>query len=852
MTVLKTSLRSFFAHKWRMLLSGVAIVLSVAFVSGTLVFSDTMTSTFDRFFGATSADVTVAAEEVEHAQASGTARTVPAELVERVRAVDGVADAHGVVETTNLTVVDADNEDLGSGSGAPTIGTGWGPVSQRAMELVAGAAPAGADQVLVDADTADRHEVAVGDQLTVVSTATGSHRVTVSGLVDFQGSNPGVGYLVFEPAAASSTLLGAADAVSSVAVDAAAGVGDAELRDRIADELGGGFELRTREENRAEAMKEVGFLDVLRYGMLGFAGVAVLVGIFLIVNTFSMLVAQRTREIGLMRAVGTSRRQVNRSVLIEALLLGVIASAVGVVAGIGLAQLLIQAMDAVGMKVADSSLTVKPTTPVAGLLVGVLATLVAAWLPARRASRVSPVAALRDAGTPGDVRAGRVRAAIGLLLTGAGGVALLLAARAEETADGAGFLALGLLGTLVGAVVGAPLLASLVVRVLNAMVLRVFGPVGRLAGRNATRNPRRTGATAGALMIGLALVSALSVVGSSVVASASDQLDRTVGADFIVDSMGQPLVEEAALAVRETPGLSHVTDYTGVWAEVTTPDGVGRDEELVAASPTYATDVRFETVAGALPDAFEPGAMSVPEGFAEEHGLALGDTLRVDFVDGDGAELTVAAITSEDTVIDQGAFYVGFDTARAALGDGMPLNVAMFAAAADGQEAAAYAALKDRLAGFPQYHVANQADYKQQLEEEIGGLLNLVYALLALAILVAVLGVVNTLALSVVERTREIGMLRALGLSRRQLRRMVRLESVVIALFGAVLGLGIGLAWGLTTQRLLARSGFGVLEIPWPTLALVLGGSAVVGLLAALLPAFRAGRLNVLRAIATD
>ena len=851
MTVLKTSLRSFYAHKWRMMLSGMAIVLSVAFVCGTLVFSDTMNTTFDRFFGATSSDVTVEAEEEEHAQDTGVPDTLSASEVRRVAAVDGVAGAHGTVETTGITVVNAENESLDSDTGAPTIGGDWGPVNQRLLELVEGREPAGAGEVLVDADTADRHEVAVGDALTVVA-ASGSHPVTVAGVVEFQGSNPGVAWLFFEPAAARGTLLGAADRVSSIAVDAADGVGDGELRDRIADELGAGFEVKTREENRAEAMEEVGFLDVLRYAMLGFAGIAVLVGIFLIVNTFSMLVAQRTREIGLMRAIGSSRRQINRSVLIEALLLGVVGSALGVAAGIGLAALLLRAMGAVGMNVAGTSLTVAATTPVAGMVVGVLATVVAAWLPARRASRVSPMAALRDAGTPGDARAGRIRATVGLLLTGAGAASLGVAATADEASDGSAFLALGLLGTLVGAVVVAPLLASWVVRVLNAVVLWAFGPVGRLAGRNARRNPRRTGATASALMIGLALVSGLAVVGSSVVASASDQLDRTVGADFIVDSVGQPITAEAAEVVRDTPGLAHVTEYTAVWATLTTPDGSGGDEELVAASPTYARDLRSETVAGELDEAFAPGAMSVPETYAADHGLSVGDAVRVDFVGGGSTELTVAAVTSEDTVIDQGALYLGIDTARELLAAEMPPNLAMFARADDGQEEAAYAALKERMDRFPQYDVANQADYKERLEEEIGSLLNLVYALLALAILVAVLGVVNTLALSVVERTREIGLMRAIGLSRRQLRRMVRLESVVIALFGAVLGLGLGMAWGLTAQRLLELGGFRVLEIPWPTLGAVFFGSAVIGLLAALLPAFRAGRMNVLRAIATD
>ncbi|MDT0341696.1 ABC transporter permease [Streptomyces litchfieldiae] len=855
MTVLKTSLRSFLSHKGRMLLSGIAIVLSVAFVCGTLVFTDTLNTTFDKFFSSTASDVTVGPEEEENAQDTGREGMIPASVVDRVRAVEGVESAEGVVINTQLTVVDEAGDSVGSSNGAPTIGADWGPDIQRSMELTEGTEPRGAGEALLDADTAERADIAIGDELKII-TVSGTHMVTVTGYAAFTTTNPGAPYVLLEPAAAREALLGAADVISSVHVQAADGVGEEELRDRIVAGLGGGFEVETRAENE-EAMNEDvgGFLDVMRYAMLGFAGIAVLVGIFLIVNTFSMLVAQRTREIGLMRAIGSSRRQVNRSVLIEALLLGFLGSVAGVGAGIGLAVGLMQLMNSAGINMNTSDLTVAPSTPVAGLLVGVLATVVAAWLPARRASRVSPMAALRDAGTPGDAAAGRVRGVLGLVLTGAGAAALVAAAGADEASDGSMYLAGGLLLTLLGAVVVGPLLASVVVRVLNAIVLRVFGSVGRMAGRNALRNPRRTGATAGALMIGLALVGSLSVVSASVVASASDQLDRSVGADFIVDTTGEQLITpEAAEAVRAVPGLAHVTDYTVVSLELTTPDGKSTDEEVIAADPTYAQDLRTPVVAGELAAAYEPDRISVGESFAEDHGLSVGEEITARFVGGDeGVRLTVAAITSEDTLFDQGAMYLSTDTARAHLPAAeMPLNSVMFITAEDGQRAAAYPALKAALEPFPQYEVSDQEDYKQQLEDEIGMLLNIVYALLALAIIVAILGVVNTLALSVIERTREIGLMRAIGLSRRQLRRMVRLESVVIALFGALLGLGLGLGWGVTAQRVLATSGFSVLEIPWPTIVTVFVGSAVVGLAAALFPAFRAGRMNVLRAIATD
>ncbi|BFO22211.1 hypothetical protein SHKM778_85990 [Streptomyces sp. KM77-8] len=289
-------------------------------------------------------------------------------------------------------------------------------------------------------------------------------------------------------------------------------------------------------------------------------------------------------------------------------------------------------------------------------------------------------------------------------------------------------------------------------------------------------------------------------------------------------------------------------------ADFTTPDGkTSKDTAITAADPTYATDLRVETVAGKLSDAYKPGAMSVHEDYAKDHGIKLGSKIDVAFEGGETGSLTVRAITSSEGVIEAGAMYTSIETlATYVPADRMPLDVLVFASAKDGQQDAAYKTLKESLRGFPQYVVRDQTDYKEALQNQIGQLLNMIYGLLALAIVVAILGVVNTLALSVVERTREIGLMRAIGLSRRQLRRMIRMESVVIALFGALLGLGLGMGWGATAQQLLALEGLKVLDIPWPTIMGVFIGSAFVGLFAALVPAFRAGRMNVLNAIATD
>ncbi|MCX5265409.1 ABC transporter permease [Streptomyces sp. NBC_00199] len=859
MTVLKTSMRNFFAHKGRMALSAVAVLLSVAFVCGTLVFTDTMNTTFDKLFAATSSDVTVSAKGAsdtgETTADNGKPPVMPASVLDEVRRTKGVKSAEGAVFTSAATVVDADKDSLSPSSGAPTIVGSWNANEARTMKITEGAAPKGSGQVMVDEDTADKHHLKLGDEIGVI-TAVGTHTAKISGIAAFQVTNPGAAIFYLDTATAQKTLVGESNVYTNVNVTAAAGVSDEQLKKNVAAGIGADYKVQTAKETADANRKDVGsFLDVMKYAMLGFAGIAFLVGIFLIINTFSMLVAQRTREIGLMRAIGSSRKQVNRSVLAEALLLGVVGSVLGVGAGVGIAVGLMKLMSMTGMNLSTDDLTVAWTTPVVGMILGIVVTVLAAYLPARRAGKVSPMAALRDAGAPADARAGVVRAVIGLLLTVGGGAGLYLASVADKAAEGSMWLGLGVVLSLIGFVVIGPLLAGGVVRVLGAVLLRAFGPVGRMAERNALRNPRRTGATGAALMIGLALVACLSVVGSSMVASATEELDKSVGTDFIIQSdTGQRVTADAVKAIRSTPGLARVTEYKGTQADFTTPDGKTLDKtEITAADPTYATDLRVETVAGRLADAYRPDSMSVHEKFAEDHKIKVGSTISVAFKDGSTARLTVRAITSSDGVIDQGAMYTSIDTLKKYVPAGrLPLDQLVFASAKDGQQDAAYTALKSALHDYPQYVVRDQTDYKQELKDQIGQLLNLIYGLLALAIIVAVLGVVNTLALSVVERTREIGLMRAIGLSRRQLRRMIRMESVVIALFGALLGLGLGMGWGATAQQLLALQGLDVLDIPWPTIIGVFIGSAFVGLFAALIPAFRAGRMNVLNAIATD
>ncbi|MEO3750365.1 FtsX-like permease family protein [Streptomyces sp. B6B3] len=862
MTVWKTSLRSFFSHKGRMVLSGMAVVLSVAFVCGTLVFTATMNTTFDKLFAQSASNVMISPAEEEGQStfdtgpASGVPTSVPASVADEVAALDGVQSVSGTVTTQFATVVNEENENVGPTTGAPTILANWSDIDLRTMEIIEGQPGQGPGEVMIDADTAEKHDLKVGDPLRLL-TQSGDHDVTLTGIAEFQVTNPGAAVVYTDLATAQQFALAGEDGFTEIYVDSDGSISDAALKRNVADVLGADdYKLQTADEYIEENRDEIGeVLSILEYVLLGFAGIALLVGVFLIVNTFSMLVAQRTREIGLMRAIGSSRRQVNRSVLIEALLLGIIGSAIGFGVGVLLAIGLMALMGAIGMNLSTEDLTVEPMVPIIGIVVGVLVTVLAAYIPARRAGKISPMAALRDAGTPGDVRAGRIRAGIGAALTLIGLAALATTATADDAAAGAGPLALGVLLSLVGLILVGPSLVGLVVRGLSAVLLRGFGPVGRLAERNALRNPRRTGATASALMIGLALVAGLSVVGSSMVASATQEIDDSMGADYVLNTTAfQGIRDSETETVRGVSELDHVTELRQLQAEITAPNGETFDRSVGITDPSYTQDFATEVEAGSLEDAFQPNSIAIDADTAESRGLEIGDELRVDFDEGDStATLTVRAISTGNSSVEGSPWYTSTETARPHFTDEKwPLPVMLFASAHEGQEDAARTALDRAIEPYPNLEVRDQEEFKDLIQQQVGMLLNMVYGLLALAIIVAILGVVNTLALSVVERTREIGLMRAIGLSRRQLRRMIRLESVVIALFGALLGLGLGMAWGAAGQQLLALEGMQVLEIPWGTIIGVFIGSAVVGLLAALLPAFRAGRMNVLNAIATE
>jgi putative ABC transport system permease protein len=512
-------------------------------------------------------------------------------------------------------------------------------------------------------------------------------------------------------------------------------------------------------------------------------------------------------------------------------------------------------MSAFGMNLKTTEMVVGWATPVAAYVVGVGVTFVAAYLPARRAAGVSPMAALADAEIAEIGRPLRTRAIVGSVLGVLGAAALVGCATATKTASSASFLGLGVVLTLLATVVAGPLLVRPVIRVLGAAFPAIFGSIGRMSQRNALRNPRRTGATAAALMVGLALVGGMSVASASMSKSFDQQIDKVLGADFVIQNANfVPFSKEVTDKVRATDGVGLVVRLRFAPVAVRLPDGK-RIETTAAGYDDGVDDVAHVTYAqGGTAAALAPGAIAMDVDFAKDHKVKLGDTIPVEFPGGQRTELKVGALTDQagsDGFGMQGGLFLGIAAVEKYVPGGQ--DSALYVNATSGTGADQLRKRLDTtLEPYPQVQVRDLADYKKLVHDQIAVLLYLVYALLGLAIVIAVLGVVNTLALSVVERTREIGLLRAIGLARRQLRRMIRLESVVIAVFGAVLGLALGLVWGVCTQQVLALQGMNALAVPWATIVEVVVGSAVVGVVAALLPALRASRMNVLAAIAHE
>ncbi|MGY1770910.1 ABC transporter permease [Blastococcus sp. SYSU D00813] len=841
----RTTWRNLLAHKLRLAMSGLAIVLGVAFVGGTLIFTDTLSKTFNSLFESTSADVNVAraaAFDQGLTGPGGSASYVPAELVEEIAGVDGVAAVEGYVQAEGVYILERDGEVLDTG-GAPGLGINWN--TEEAVSpntLVDGRAPSGPGEVAIDTNAAEETGFRVGDTITLL---TPGPRIEAELVGTFRfgdsGGLAGATLTAFDTATAQE-LLTAPGQFHGIGVAAADGVDDDELADRVAAAVGDDYDVKTATEQAdslaSDFSEGLAFFNVF---LLVFAGVALFVGAFIIVNTFSMLVAQRTRELALLRALGASRAQVTRSVLGEALVLGVLGSTVGLAAGYGIAAGLRALFGSFGLTL-DGALVFAADTVLWCYVVGIVVTLVAAYVPARRAARTPPVAAMRD-DVVATERGLRRRTVTGTVLAVVGAASLVAGTLVDDGGNAASLVGIGALLLILGATALSPVLARPFLRVVGAVLPRVWGTTGRLARENAIRNPRRTAATASALMIGLALVSAFSVIGASTNRSIDALISGSVRSEFVVSSaVGQPFSPDVAGELGGIDGVDGVTVMR--WGQVQLD---GETVFLTAIDPAGVDrSIELDWVDGSA-EGLTGDGLVVDESTAQARGWSVGDTVQALSIDGRERDLVVGGVYAANQVV--GSTLVSLDT-HAALG-GVALDRYLYVDLADGVAPGdVRPAMEEALAAYPIVDLKDQGEFADEQKGQVDQLLLLINAMLVLSVVIAALGIVNTLAMSVIERTREIGLLRAVGLGRGQLRRMVRLEAVVISVYGAVLGLVLGTLFGIALSRSLADQGITELSVPVPRLAVFLLVAAVIGVLAALGPARRAARLQVLDAIA--
>ena len=845
--VWRTTWRNLLAHKVRLAMSGLAIVLGVAFVVGTLIFTDTLSKTFDDLFRSTSADVNVTRaaafdQGLAGTGAGGTATFVPAELVDEITAVDGVAAAEGNVQAEGVYILDADGEVLDTG-GAPGLGINWGTEeSLSPTTLVDGRAPDGPGEVMIDTGAAEETGFRVGDTLTLL---TPGPRIEAELVGTFrfgeEGGLAGATLTAFDTTTAQE-LLTAPGQFTGIAVGAEDGVDPGALADRVAAAVGDDYDVRTAAE-QAESLAS-DFSEALQFFnifLLVFAGIALFVGTFIILNTFSMLVAQRTRELALLRALGASTGQVTRSVLGEALVVGVVGSTVGLAAGYGIAAGLRALFGSFGLTL-DGELVFAADTVLWAYAVGVLVTLVAAYLPARRAAAMPPVAAMRDDVVTAQ-RGLRRRTVAGVVLAVLGIGGLVAGSLAEDGGTAASSVGVGALALILGATALSPVLARPFLRGIGALLPRLWGTTGRLAQENAARNPRRTAATASALMIGLALVSAFSVIGASTNASIEKLIAGSVRAEFVVSSAVQvPFSGDVAAQLAEVEGVDAVMPLRWGQAQLD-----GSTALLTAVDPgSLDRSIELSWVDGSA-DGLADGGLLVDESTAESRGWAVGDTVEVLTLDGREQELVVSGVFESNQVV--GSTVVSLDSLAAA--GGVSLDRFLFVDLADGVAPGEVRPQREQVTdAYPVVDLKDRGEFSDEQEASVDQLLLLINAMLVLSVVIAALGIVNTLAMSVIERTREIGLLRAVGLGRAQLRRMVRLEAVVISVYGAVLGLVLGTLFGVALSRALADQGITEVVVPYLRMAVFLLVAALIGVLAAVGPARRAAKLQVLDAIA--
>ncbi|MEW1889346.1 ABC transporter permease [Streptomyces sp. NPDC085659] len=840
----RTALRNVLAHKARLLMTILAVMLGVAFVSGTLVFTDTLGNAFRNQSAKSYDDIAVAVTTHADQRDKETAAVGEATL-KKIRALDGVASVTGRVDGF-AGVADPDGKLIGNGWS--NSGSNFAPGKDGkdpAYAFTDGTGPTEPGSIALDRDTAEKGKYGVGDKVRVATNGP-VKEYTLSGVFTTEDGavNAGGSLVLFDTPVAQQLFLRPGE-FKDVSVAAAPGASDQKLLAAVKPLLPKDAEAKTGKARANEQAEDIeAGLSSLNKLLLAFAGVALFVGVFLIANTFTMLVAQRTKELALMRAVGASRRQVKRSVLLEAAVVGLIASVVGFAVGLGLATGLRSAMSLLGGKIPAGPLVIAPGTVIAAFAVGVLITVIAAWLPARRAAKIPPVAAMNSAHAVATVKSLVVRNTIGGIITLLG-TAAIVGGAAKGGSDGQLLVGGGTFLALIGVIVLIPLLSRPVIALVRPLLRRLFGVSGKLAAQNAVRNPRRTGATASALAIGLTLVTGISVLGVTLGQAVDKVTTDNIKADYMVSmASGDALDESALTALEKAKGVTAASPQQAVWLTIG-----GQGVSASGVTPGGVQQVlTVDTVAGSL-DTLEKGQIAVAEKTAKSHDWKPGDTVSVTYGDDKKETLKVGALYKDNEFLSP----VLIPRATVAPHEGKGDIQEVWVKTDGGASAANEQALVDALGDNPGMSIMDRQDIRDMFGGGVNLAMNIMYGLLGMALIIAVLGVVNTLAMSVFERQQEIGMLRAIGLDRRRVKRMIRLEAVVISLFGALVGIGLGLFLGWAIGQTVAESiPQYVLVIPWSRIAVFLLLAGAVGVLAALWPARSAAKLNMLTAIKTE
>lgn len=832
--------------RWgRTLAIAFAITASVSFVVGSFVLADSLRATFDNLFTELNQNVDLEVRAVQQFDTNDARDPIPLSLVDTVKAVNGVVVAEPSLQRY-AQLLDRNGKAIGTG-GAPTIGVSWnGPDGIAGVTLKAGRAPTGPDEVAIDKATADREKFAVGDSIEYLTDA-GRFRATIVGLVGLGSADSfGGAQLVAMDLPTAIDHLGAAGQIDAIDIKVTDGADVAAVQQAITEVLPPRTEVITGEQVAQETADGVNqFVSVFGTGLLIFAFITAFVSAFIINNVFQITIGQRLRELALLRAVGASGRQVRWMITLEALALGVLATVLGIAGGVGVAKLLIFLFDAAGAGFPDTAIVLAPRTILMAAIVGVGITMVSVIVPARRAARIPPVAAMRP--ELGFV-AMRTRRLVGGVIVTVIGVAMFvvgLFARPGGTPGLILFAGGGAVLLFLGVANLSSTVATPVTRVIGWPIEKLFKVPGALARQNVARAPRRTASSASALMIGVALVSSAAVFASSLRASLVSTLQNAVSADYIVtDASQQGLSPVVYQALQELPEISAVTPVRFTAGQID-----GETKNFGAVDPAaFAQLVDADVQSGSIGE-LGLDQVAVYKGPAKDLGLSVGSTVDVTFQNGVVRPLTVGAIYGDATF---GNWLIGLDT-LAEVSSAPARDLFVFGKLASGVDAAAGdTAVRAALEPYPQATVQTNAEFRQAQEDQINQLLLIITMLLAFAILIAILGISITLALGVFERTREIGLLRAVGMNKRQTRRSVRWEAVIVSFFGALVGIVVGTFLGVILTLAVPNDVISELAFNPTIIVAVLIGAVVAGLIAALYPSYKASNMNVLEAIATE